>query len=154
MADYKHKKIKQKEMPREKHIFQGGNPEQYYTENPAWCFLDADEEMWPFSQPYIGECIWTEIFPYMKSLESQTWNQILIKDKKRNHSINIKDLNKIAQDRLISQHIEAESLISLRLNGTHRLYGYMTGRVFHILWYDVDHGDNKTCVCRSHLKHT
>ena len=73
---------------------------------------------------------------------------------KQNHSLNLKDLNKVAQDRLISMYIEAESLISLRITGTHRLYGYMVGRVFTILWYDDNHGDNEKCVCRSHLKHT
>lgn len=58
-----------------------------------------------------------------------------------------------AQDRLASKYIEAEALISLRLTGNHRLYGYMTGRVFNVLWYDDNHGDNNDCVCRSYLKH-
>lgn len=98
--------------------------------------------------------IWDEILPRIKALESQTWNEILVRDKKLNHSINVEELSKIAQDRLANRFIEAESLISLRVTGNHRIYGYMTGRVFNILWYDDDHGDNKTCVCRSHLKHT
>jgi hypothetical protein len=98
--------------------------------------------------------IWNEVFPRLKALESQTWNEILLRDKKQNHAINVDDLNKIAQDRLAELYIEAESLISLRVTGNHRLYGYMTGNVFNILWYDDEHGDNKDCVCRSHLKHT
>lgn len=77
-----------------------------------------------------------------------------MRDKKQNHSLNLNDLNKIAQDRLAEKYIEAESLISLRVTATHRLYGYMTGRVFNILWYDDKHGDNSKCVCRSYLKHT
>ncbi len=155
MADSKKaKQIKQKEIPKGKSIAQGGNPEQYYTEKPAWSFANSDQDMWSFTQEHIGELIWTEILPRLKALESQTWNEILIKDKKQNHSINVEDLNKIAQERLADKYIEAESLISLRVTGNHRLYGYMTGRVFNILWYDDVHGDNKTCVCRSHLKHT
>lgn len=86
--------------------------------------------------------------------EIQTWSEILVKDKKQNHSINVESLNKAAQERLAEKYIEAESLISLRLTGNHRLYGYMTGRVFHILWYDDRHGDNRDCVCRFYLKHT
>ena len=74
--------------------------------------------------------------------------------KKQKHSIKVKDLNKTAQDRLAARYIEAESIISLRITGNHRLYGYITGKVFHVLWYDDDHGDNHTCVCRSSLKHT
>lgn len=150
----KDKRIRQKEVPKGKSIAQGGDPEQYYSQNPAWTFANSDQEMWPFTQEHIGELIWDEILPRLKALESQTWNEILVRDKKKNHSINVEELSKIAQDRLANRFIEAESLISLRVTGNHRIYGYMTGRVFNILWYDDDHGDNKTCVCRSHLKHT
>jgi hypothetical protein len=123
-------------------------------ENPAWSFADSDQDMWSFTQAHIGNLIWTEILPRLKALETQTWNEILVRDKKQNHSINAQDLNKVAQNRMADKYIEAESLISLRVTGNHRLYGYMIGRVFNILWYDDDHGDNSTCVCRSYLKHT
>lgn len=155
MAGSKQKKeIKQKEFPNGKHIAQGGDPERYYSENPAWTFANSDQEMWAFSQNHMGELFWTEILPKLKAFETQTWGEILVRDKKQNHSLDLDQLNKVAQDRLASKYIEAESLISLRITGRHRLYGYITGRVFHVLWYDDDHGDNSTCVCRSHLKHT
>lgn len=155
MAGFKKdKKIIQKEIPKGKIIAQGGDPGQYYSQNPAWTFANSDQKMWAFSQEHIGELVWTEILPRLKSLETQTWSEILVRDKKQNHSINVDDLNKIAQDRLASKYIEAESLISLRITGNHRLYGYMTGRIFNVLWYDDDHGDNNKCVCRSSLKHT
>lgn len=155
MADSKkNKQIIQREIPRGKSIAQGGDPEQYYSENPAWSFANADQEMWAFSQEHIGELIWSEILPRLRALETQTWGEILVRDKKQNHSLNLVDLNKAAQDRLAARYIEAESLISLRVTGNHRLYGYMSGRVFNILWYDDDHGDNNKCVCRSRLKHT
>lgn len=150
----KDKQIKQKEIPKGKSIAQGGDPEQYYSQNPAWTFANADQEMWALSQEHIRELIWSEILPKLKALETQTWGEILVRDKKQNHSLNLDDLNKVAQDRLAARYIEAESLISLRLTGNHRLYGYMSGRVFNILWYDDDHGDNNKCVCRSRLKHT
>lgn len=155
MAGSKRKKeIKQKETPKGKFIAQGGNPGRYYSENPAWSFANSDQEMWAFSEDHMGSLFWTEILPRLKSLESQTWSEILVRDKKQNHSLDLSELNKVAQDRLASKYIEAESLISLRVTGSHRLYGYMTGRVFNVLWYDDDHGDNSTCVCRSRLKHT
>ena len=135
-------------------IAQGGDPERYYSENPAWTFANADHEMWAFSQDHIETAIWTEILPRLQALETQTWSEILVRNKKQNHSLDLRELNKIAQDRLASRYIEAESLISLRITGNHRLYGYMTGKVFNILCYDDDHGDNDTCVCRSRLNHT
>lgn len=148
------KKIKQKEFPKGKSIVPGGDPNQYYSQNPAWTFANSDQDMWAFSKEHVGEMIWTEIMPRLRALETQTWSEILVRDKKQNHSLGQHDLNKIAQDRLVSRYIEAESLISLRITGTHRLYGYMDGRVFNILWYDDEHGDNSKCVCRSYLKHT
>ena len=154
MAGSKRKKeVKQREVPNGKRIAQGGDPERYYSENPAWTFANSDQEMWAFSQDHMGELFWTEILPRLKALETQTWSEILVRNKKQNHSLDLDELNKVAQDRLASK-IEAESLISLRITGNHRLYGYMTGRVFNVLWYDDNHGDNSTCVCRSHLKHT
>ena len=148
------KEVRQREVPHGKRIVQGGNPERYYSENPAWTFANSDQEMWAFSRDHMGDLFWTEILPRLKALETQTWSEILIRDKKQNHSLDLDELNKVAQDRLASKYIEAESLISLRITGNRRLYGYMTGRVFNVLWYDDDHGDNSTCVCRSHLKHT
>lgn len=148
------KKIKQKEFPGNRSIVQGGAPNQYYSENPAWTFANSDQNMWAFAEEHIGEAIWTEIMPRLKALETQTWSEILVRDKKQNHSLDLNDLNKIAQNRLAARYIEAESLISLRVTGNHRLYGYMTGRVFNVVWYDDEHGDNSKCVCRSRLKHT
>ena len=135
-------------------MFREENPSQYYSQNPAWTFANSDQDMWTFSKEHVGEVIWTEIIPRLRALETQTWSEILVRDKKQNHSLDLNDLNRVDQDRLITRYIEAESLISLRVTGTHRLYGYMTGRVFNILWYDDEHGDNSKCVCRSHLKHT
>lgn len=126
----------------------------YYGKNPSWRFLNCDKEAWAFSKEHIGDNIWDELLPYFQSLENQTWGDILIKDKKKNHSLQINTLNKDVQKRLETLYIEAESLISLRISGTHRLYGYITEAVFNILWYDDKHGDNKDCVCRSVIKHT
>ena len=95
-ASKKNKQIRPREISRGKSIAQGGNPEQYYSKNPAWSFANSDQEMWSFSQEHIGNVIWTEIFPRLKSFESQTWSEILVKDKKQNHSIIVNDLNKSA----------------------------------------------------------
>ena len=90
MAGSKRKKeIKQREVPKGKLIAQGGDPERYYSENPAWTFANSDQEMWAFTQDHIGDVIWTEILPRLKALESKTWNEILVRDKKQNHSLDL-----------------------------------------------------------------
>ena len=155
MAASKKKKVSQKEIPsNERRIVQKKEPESYYDKNPSWNFHTCDNEMWSFSKENAGDYIWSEIIPHLKGLESQTWNEIFLLAKKQNHSISCLTLNPIAQKRLSEKYIEAESLCSLRLNGTHRIYGYMNGSVFNILWFDPCHGDNDKCVCRSTKKHT
>ena len=149
-ASKKNKSIKQKEFPQSRDIVYGGNPDEYYSKTPSWIFGNADNEMWIISK----DSLWDDIMPKLKALESKRWGEILVSDKKFNHSIKPNNLNKAAQDRLIDKHVEADAIISLRISGNHRLYGYMSGSAFNILWYDVDHGDNDTCVCRSYLKHT
>ena len=130
------------------------NPDSYYHLSPSWNFKTADTKSWAFTKENIGEDIWDEIIPKLVSFESQTWSDILVKSKKQNHSIDTEKLNKIAQQRLFEKCIEAEAVISLRLSGNHRIYGTIVDSVFNILWYDDDHGDNTTCVCRSAKRHT
>ena len=62
------------------------------------------------------------ILPRLKEWEARTWNEILIRSKKENHSIDTKSLNKVAQERLEALMIEAKAVISLRMSGTYRLY--------------------------------
>lgn len=121
---------------------------------PTWRFCTCDTEYWSFTENHIGKRFWTEILPFFKSLETQTWNEILVKARDNNHPIQADELSHKAQKRLSQLHIEAESIVSLRVSGTHRVYGYFSEFSFCILWYDDDHGDNNECVCRSRLKHT
>lgn len=155
MAGYKQKKeVRQKENPGKRQVVQTENPDRYYQERPAWNFNSCDTEMWAFTEDCVGDAFWKEILPFFKSLEQQTWNEVLVIAKKKNHAIDVSKLNAIAQKRLAERYIEQDSLISLRLSGTHRIYGYIEGRVFNILWYDNNHGDNDNCVCKSTLKYT
>lgn len=148
------KRVVSPDIPQAKKVIQAGDPEAYYDESPAWVFSTADKECWAFTEERIGSVIWSELIPYMKSVEGQKWKEIMLNAKKQNHSIETTFLNKAARERLVQLHLELDSIISLRISGKHRLYGYTIGRVFCILWYDDNHGDNDRCVCRSQLKHT
>ena len=152
MAGYK--RIKQSRQPKSGVVGRSEDPDKYYSQHPSWNFNGCDEEKWASTEACVGDLFWTELLPHLKSWETQTWSQILVDAKKQNHAIVTERLNPIAQKRLAERFIEAESIISLRISGTHRIYGYMVGAVFHILWYDFEHGDNPLCVCRSYKKHT
>lgn len=153
-ASKKNKKVKQREIPDGRHVARVEDPNKYLSAHPSWNFQRYDSEKWSFTHENAKELFWKEILPFLKNLESQTWNEILIGAKKQHHSIDLSDLNKLAQDRLVEMRIEAESITSLRLNSTHRLYGYIIESNFYIIWFDTNHGDNDYCVCRAHKKHT
>lgn len=145
------KKIKfSKDIPNAKNVRRLKEPNSENKGNPVWKFSYRDKEKWSFTSSNLH----SDVLEYLSLLENQTWNEILVENKKKNHSINVETLNKCARDRLSELNIEASSIISLRINAKHRLYGYKVDNVFHIVWYDTEHGNNTYCVCRSRLKHT
>ena len=150
-----YKQVKQQFSPSSREVRQRENPESIMSLHPSWSFARHDGSgAWAFSKERVKDDFWDSILPKLISFESMTWSDILIKDKKKNHSIPITDLNKCAIDRMDELGITEESIVSLRLDSTTRLYGFLAAAVFVLLWYDTDHGDNKTCVCRSTLKHS
>ena len=126
------------------------NPDAYYERHPVWAFHKRDKNKWTISEASL----WYEILPKLEQWETQTWKEILVLAEKQNHPVRVEDLNKFATDRLEELHIETEAVISLRLSATVRLYGYIVDSAFNILWYDCNHGDNYTCVCRSKKRRT
>lgn len=135
----------------------GGDPNSIFSEHPVWSLVNCDvaEDCdWSFHKARLQDEFWDVIFPKLRDFERMTWADILIKEKKKNHNIDPMTLNKAARDRLEALHIEPGAICSLRFGGTLRLYGYLVGPTYCILWYDHDHGNNSSCVCRSNLKHT
>ena len=166
MAAYKNKHPKQVSIPSfgptravepNPRITNREDPDSIMHQYPSWGFLycdTGDDSNWSFVQSRLESEFWSHIFPKLQAYEQMTWADIMINSKKQNHSNQVSDMNKVARDRLIELEIEAESLFSLHINGKCRLYGYLDGSIYRIVWYDNDHGDNETCVFRSRLKHT
>ena len=131
MADYKKKEIKQAHNPQNITPINTQNPDAINNTKPSWCFRTCDNELWKFNADEFMK----EILPKLKEWEGQTWNEILVKAKKQNHSIDTQKLNNLSRERLNTLRIEANAVISLRIQSTHRLYGYRIGSVFYILWF-------------------
>lgn len=131
------------------------NPESYLSQHPSWNFSRVDQSgLWAFSESELKNSFWTNILPKLKDFEKMTWGDIVYRSNNNHHSISVSGLNKIARDRLNELKIYDDEIFSLRLTGNHRIYGIRYNSVLSILWYDTNHGDNDTCVCRSILKHT
>lgn len=149
------KRVKREFDPVSREVRRRENPDSIMSLHPSWSFARHDKEgRWAFSKDTAKDDFWDVILPKMLNFETMTWSEILISSKKQNHSIAINELNKCAIKRMEELGIAADDIVSLRLDGSTRLYGFLSAAVFVLLWYDTGHGDNDTCVCRSTLKHT
>lgn len=123
------------------------------TDDVAWRLSSCDKEMWPIlSLPpniLIGQ-----IIPFLCEMEKDRWSVWLTSKSKNIHKISIERLNPGAKNRLDTLQIEVEEVLVMHMDSTHCIYGYLMDGICSILWYDPNHGDNDTCVCRSRLKHT
>ena len=96
-----------------------------------------------------------EIYPKLRDFEKKTWNEIEQETKggeggSKLHEIKIELLSKEAQQRLSELKIDdIDSLFSLRLDGTLRIFGIRKQNYLQILWVDQNHE-----VCPSKKKHT
>ena len=80
--------------------------------------------------------------------ETMTWEEILVKAKKQNHSVSVAGLCREAQARLndiCRGNIDIDEVVSLRLTGKERVWGILDRGVLSLLWWDPDHA-----VCPSH----
>lgn len=116
---------------------------------PAWR-ISSLQMIDPYGWHRINGVKVREIRDKLADFESMTWNEILVKGKKQNHTIPRAHLCKAAQDRLTEIGLDdVDALTSLRLSGKERVWGIMSHNVLTVLWWDPDHA-----VCPSLKKHT
>jgi len=122
MAHSNEKKVKRAHTPIDKEVRFGGDPDGVYKQKPSWEFTRCDQQgKWAFSKENVGVDFWEKVFPFLRSIGTQTWNQILLESKKQHHTIDVQELNKCARDRLKELHIECDEVISLRVSGAVRI---------------------------------
>lgn len=104
--------------------------------NPRWRFQkrDCEHERWHLEVTEL-------LLEKLTNFESMTWSQILVGAKNQNHHVKTYKLIKEAQKRLVTLKLDDyDEICSLRLDGTHRLYGILDeDGVFSIIWNDFEH---------------
>lgn len=128
------------------------DPDNWLSCRPLWRFERADQGFdWDlFSANNLGS-----IIKKLIDFEHMTWSEVLKQThddgRSSNHFISPNKMIKKAQNRLfelkLDQHFD--SIFSLRLNSTERLFGILEDGIFNILWYDNNHQ-----ICPSPKKHT
>jgi hypothetical protein len=116
------------------------------SQKPAFSFEFADKN-------HAGSWSWPsqddahKVLAALADFGQKTWSEILAEQTggrrrhKKHHPQDFASVCKEAQDRLATlKHDEVFSeLFRFRLSGTERLWGYVQGGIFHVLWWDADH---------------
>ncbi len=122
------------------------------NEHPKWTVLDSHEDI--VEDPtapggtvllhQFSKSIDKVLLDSLKARESTTWGELLTQTGGRkkgtnSHNIPMDELIKEAQDRAAELGLIEDGLLSLRLDGTHRVFGIMEDGVLSIVWFDREH---------------
>lgn len=120
-------------------------PEDPFHKKPAWRVQSLDESS-DFGWDKIGQDRWRQsVLPKLRHLETMTWYEILRAAGGRHsgtnsHLLPLSSFPKAFQERLEDMGLSGiDEIMSLRLQGTHRIYGWMSDNVMNIIWFDFDH---------------
>jgi len=95
------------------------------------------------ADPYGWRSVTRETLLYIReklaNFESMTWSEILVNGKKRNHYIKVSEITSEARRRLEAKALALDEVVSLRLSGAERVFGYLDNGVLVLLWWDPDH---------------
>lgn len=125
------------------------NANSYMAKTPVWRFnrVDFEHPKWNLENCDVSV---EQLYRKLKDFEGQTWQQIDKHSNGKNHFIEFSRMCKEAQERAIKLHLDQfDSLYSLRLSGTLRLFGLLDDGEYSIIWYDCDHE-----ICPSTKRHT
>jgi hypothetical protein len=120
----------------------------FLSQTLAWEFGRRDQDHEKFGWSGLdGKQMLELINVHLVNLESMTWSELLKASggKKtghgnNHHDIPVTQLSHEAQKRLMELCLDdIDSLFSLRITGTKRIFGIRDGRVLRFLWHDPSH---------------
>ncbi|MFO1129157.1 MAG: hypothetical protein U1E66_12075 [Rhodospirillales bacterium] len=118
--------------------------------------FDIDSE---WGKGALISCDWRDFLIKIEHFSTMTWAEILkaagsVRSGTNNHEIEINRLSKKAKDRLKELAHDTDTVFSLHMTGSLRLYGIRDRSVCKALWVDPWHGDPNRAVCPSSKRHT
>lgn len=132
-------------IPSGQRIEKGADPNFYRTQTPLWDFgsRDRDHPRWGWSRLDANQ-FFDLVYAKLSSFQTMTWAEILTASGGRSsgtnsHEVPVANLTREARSRLDTLGILTDTLFSLRLQGTHRVYGVREARTLRVIWFDEDH---------------
>lgn len=112
--------------------------QSYHHLRPSWRVASM-ELVDPYGWHTVDAETLLSIRAKLAHFETMTWNEILVTGKKRNHSISVSAINPEARQRLETIGLGLDEVVSLRLSGAERVFGYLDNGVLVLLWWDPNH---------------
>lgn len=115
----------------------------YQDENICWTARELDSNSniegvrWDLSASETEE-----LLKFLENLSQKTWRESeaeVAGGHRRNHDHAVTDLVPSAQKRLRQLNQPEERIYRFRMSGKRRLWGFRSGNLFRILWYDPEH---------------
>lgn len=126
------------QVPEQQRVPRAVGGTSYYCLRPSWR-VGRMEMVEPFGWHRVDGSTIQYIRSRLAHFETMTWAEILVQAKKQNHSIHVEDICSAAQQRLEAIGLLLEDVVSLRLSGRERVYGYLENGVLIVLWWDPLH---------------
>lgn len=101
-----------------------------------WAFRDLDLNG-PWCWSALDAASILDVHRRLANYESMAWKEIL--NGTGSHEIEPWEIGKDGQDRLREMGLDVDGLVSLRIDGPGRIWGYREGAVLRILWWDPEH---------------
>ena len=101
----------------------------------------------PFGWEQISRADLADVVAHLSSLESMTWNDIVVTARKHNHFCEVEELSKPARDIIAADWRGVDQILSIRLTNLKRIWGVVEEGVLYVVWWDPEHQ-----VYRSTLK--
>lgn len=100
--------------------------------------IDCEHDKFGFNKN-VQNIFISKIKPYLDSYATMKWEDV--KKRKSCHYFDVVNLDKELQDRIFELFKETapETLFQIRLNSTHRIFGYIENGVFYLLFNDSEH---------------
>lgn len=121
--------------------------ESYREKLVRWTVSELDDNSG------IEGCRWNltskeaiELLTFLDTVSKKTWKECLAetvmsggKKRARNHDHEVSELGKAAQNRIKQLSEAEERIFRFRLSNKTRLWGFRSGDLFRVLWYDPEH---------------
>ena len=105
---------------------------------PSWRLSNIRMDA-PFGWERISRADLENVVAHLSSLESMTWNDIVVTARKHNHYCDVTELSKPARDIIESDWRGADQVFSIRVTNLKRIWGIVEDGVLYVLWWDPEH---------------